>query len=65
MDKIEFYELSLDEKNQATSSADSPLLRFRLDQTDRFQQRSRVPIVEGRYLPCHYFDYIGGTSIGG
>jgi len=68
MDRVEFYELSLDEKNHATSSTDSPLLRFRLDPTDptdRVQQRSRVPIVDGIYLPCHYFDYIGGTSVGG
>lgn len=65
MDRVEFYELSMDEKNEATSSADSPLLRFHSDNTDRFQPRSRVPAVEGIYLPCHYFDYIGGTSIGG
>jgi hypothetical protein len=65
MERVEFYELSLDEQNKATSSADSPLLRFHSDKSDHCQPRSRVPTVEGIYLPCHYFDYIGGTSVGG
>lgn len=27
--------------------------------------RKKMEIKEGKYLPCHYFDYIGGTSTGG
>ena len=40
----------------ATSSADSPLLSGVLSQNESHR---------GKFLPCHYFDYIGGTSAGG
>jgi hypothetical protein len=36
-------------------------------QTDRIP-RDQIPddvFREGQYLPCHYFDYIAGTSVGG
>ncbi|KAH6640517.1 patatin-like phospholipase-domain-containing protein [Chaetomium tenue] len=36
-------------------------------QTDRIP-REQIPddvFREGQYLPCHYFDYIAGTSVGG
>jgi hypothetical protein len=36
-------------------------------QTDRIP-RDKIPddvFREGQYLPCHYFDYIAGTSVGG
>ncbi|KAL2161997.1 hypothetical protein VTH06DRAFT_7782 [Thermothelomyces fergusii] len=36
-------------------------------QTDRIP-RAQIPddvFREGQYLPCHYFDYIAGTSLGG
>lgn len=27
--------------------------------------RKEMENKQGKYLPCHYFDYIGGTSTGG
>lgn len=27
--------------------------------------REEMTKTQGKYLPCHYFDYIGGTSTGG
>lgn len=32
------------------------------DDTDRFE---KIREKKGVFLPCHYFDYIGGTSTGG
>lgn len=45
----------------AYSSEDSPLV-LRLDEEKR---RKRSKCAESRFLPCHYFDYIAGTSTGG
>ena len=28
-------------------------------------RRSVIDVERCKYLPCHYFDYIGGTSTGG
>jgi hypothetical protein len=54
MEKIRSIERSL--KPTADSSADSPLF-------DNKSLRRAVPNDD--YIPCHYFDYIAGTSIGG
>lgn len=56
------------EQNQADtkqSSADSPLLRYLNDRGDGFSAKGRVRGLEGQYLPCHYFDFIGGSGVGG
>jgi hypothetical protein len=49
----------------ATSSA-SPLS---LQPGSLRRQASEIPRIRGTpsasYLPCHYFDYIGGTGLGG
>jgi hypothetical protein len=51
---------------RSTCSKDSPLLHFReADSEIRPSFDSRVKGMEDKYLPCHYFDYIGGTSTGG
>ncbi|KAK4154348.1 patatin-like phospholipase-domain-containing protein [Chaetomidium leptoderma] len=55
MSEIEHIEQSLEPR--ATAST----------QTDRIP-RDQIPddvFREGQYLPCHYFDYIAGTSVGG
>ena len=49
----------------ATSSIDSPFLRFHGPRNDMYAAGSRVRGMEGIFLPCHYFDYIGGTGVGG
>ncbi|KIX04444.1 uncharacterized protein Z518_05312 [Rhinocladiella mackenziei CBS 650.93] len=55
MKEIENIEKNL--KPEALSSA----------ATDRISRKDIPDHVfgEGKYLPCHYFDYIGGTSTGG
>jgi hypothetical protein len=55
MKQIENIEKNL--KPEAPSSA----------ATDRISRKDIPDHVfgEGKYLPCHYFDYIGGTSTGG
>lgn len=63
MTRIASFEKMLDEGNVATSSADSHLLRFHPDKLGQYPSRSRF--VDGTYLPCHYFDFIAGTSVGG
>ena len=45
------------EDSQARSSADSPVF-FRKQAVDG-------PLADFIALPCHYFDYIAGTSTGG
>jgi hypothetical protein len=52
MEVIQIEEIS--HNQQIKSSADSPLLE------------SAPDTVKGsKYLPCHYFDFICGTSTGG
>lgn len=62
MEAIANYEQGADPP--ATSSADSPLL-----EPQRVQEEIRrlSPALEedSNFLPCHYFDYIAGTSTGG
>jgi hypothetical protein len=55
MDEIARYEREKDP--QAISSADSPIF-FRKQAVDN-------PAANFVALPCHYFDYIAGTSTGG
>jgi hypothetical protein len=62
-ERVAHFEKCLDPEN--ISSADSPMFRFIVDEKDPDAPRSRVKTVKGSYLPCHYFDYIGGTSVGG
>ncbi|KAK4128474.1 FabD/lysophospholipase-like protein [Parathielavia appendiculata] len=55
MHEIERIEQSLDPRAAASTH------------TDRIP-RDQIPddvLREGQYLPCHYFDYIAGTSVGG
>jgi hypothetical protein len=55
MQEIERIEQSLEPRASAST------------QTDRIP-RNQIPddvFREGQYLPCHYFDYIAGTSVGG
>lgn len=46
-----------EEDPQARSSADSPIF-FRREEVDSPEEAFIA-------LPCHYFDYIAGTSTGG
>lgn len=48
--------LSLRQKRTQQSGTGSPR---------REQTRKDLLQEENRYLPCHYFDYIGGSSTGG
>lgn len=48
---------------EAKSSADSPLVNFLPDEQPT-PSAGRSRSVPG-YLPCHYFDYVSGTSTGG
>jgi hypothetical protein len=60
MKEVESIELK-----SKSSSIDSPLPYF---QTDNKKMTHALPIVrgmQGKYLPCHYFDYIGGAGVGG
>jgi hypothetical protein len=66
MKEIELIEAEtkLDSIDKA-SSIDSPLPYF---QPGSINLTHALPIVrgmQGRYLPCHYFDYIGGSGVGG
>jgi hypothetical protein len=65
MRRVENLEKSLDEKIKFGSSADSPLFRYHSEYGEKCQPRSVAEIFEGKYLPCHYFDYCSGTSTGG
>ena len=49
---------------EADSSAASPLFRLR-DKGGKESPQSYPEAKGGPYLPCHYFDYIGGISTGG
>jgi len=63
--EILMEEITSIEGETKTSSIDSPLPYF---QPDGDKITRALPIVrgmQGRYLPCHYFDYIGGAGIGG
>jgi hypothetical protein len=48
----------------ATTSADSPLLKPQRIQ-EEMQRLSPAQTTKSNFLPCHYFDYIAGTSTGG
>lgn len=61
MEEIEKIE---DETN--SSSIDSPLPYFQQQKGNKMTQA--LPIIhrmQGKNLPCHYFDYIGGAGVGG
>ena len=60
-ERVAFHEKHSDPNNKVTSSASSPMFRYYSDNPSK----SRAQTVEGVYLPCHYFDYVGGTSVGG
>ncbi|OCK84953.1 FabD/lysophospholipase-like protein [Lepidopterella palustris CBS 459.81] len=53
------------ELDGATSSSCSPLLGSPNADDDAESSQSNIAISTEGYLPCHYFDYIGGTSMGG
>ena len=56
----------LEEKYDVKSSADSPLLRYRSQKVEEMLPKPKLPgTEEGSFLPCHYFDFIGGTGVGG
>ena len=61
MEEVEALERSADLR--ATSSAYSPLVDFSLDKPLDTVPNDVRP--RSQYLPCHYFDYIAGTSTGG
>lgn len=49
--------------SEAISSAYSPLVNCLRDETLAMSPNGTRPALE--YLPCHYFDYVGGASTGG
>lgn len=61
MEEIQNTELAID---GTTSSWDSPLRETPLNE-DEAQPENQPRSSTDAYLPCHYFDYIGGTSMGG
>ena len=63
MDSIRRYEQEQDQ--EATSSAYSPLFNSTVHEDDRSSVEDGVKKDSSEYLPCHYFDLIGGTSTGG
>jgi len=67
MERVRYFELELDEGHKALSSADSPLFgcNVHAEPDDQSHGRMKSPVPPDTYLPCHYFDYIGGTSVGG
>lgn len=42
-----------------------PLVKTRSDIERRDKGNKILQVTQGLYLPCHYFDYISGTSTGG
>ena len=56
LDERRENELSVSQVNN--SGVDGP------NETER-ADRAKARVKRSRYLPCHYFDYIGGTSTGG
>jgi hypothetical protein len=63
MEVIASYEQ--DRNPPATTSADSPLLEPQRVQ-EEIKRLSPIQAKDDRkFLPCHYFDYIAGTSTGG
>jgi hypothetical protein len=65
MEKIALYERKTGGERNESSSADSPLFHFRLKKGEMQPNKPRLSLRQDTYLPCHYFDYIGGTGIGG
>ena len=56
----------LEERYDVRSSADSPLFRYRSQRMEEVLPEPKLPGTEkGSFLPCHYFDFIGGTGVGG
>ena len=56
-----------EEDSNSVSSADSPFIDPGI--TVENKDGIKSPVTEkaplsGRYLPCHYFDYIAGSSTG-
>ena len=61
MGAVEEYERRINP--EARSSADSPLVNCLPDKQP--SRSASDPRSVSRYLPCHYFDYVSGTSTGG
>lgn len=59
----EIGKLEMESDLGAISSAYSPLVGCLPDEAHVTSPTERYPASE--YLPCHYFDYVGGTSTGG
>lgn len=58
MDKITVFEKEMDPR--ADSSAFSPLIDLTSLHSDPMMKE-----LQNTYRPCHYFDYVGGSSTGG
>ncbi|CAD6580977.1 MAG: hypothetical protein ASARMPRED_000388 [Alectoria sarmentosa] len=59
----EIGKLERESDSGAISSAYSPLVHCLPDETLAALSSGTKPVPE--YLPCHYFDYVGGASTGG
>jgi len=57
MEKVQQYEEKLDRKIESSASPLPSEGWIRREESGRYRPSS--------FLPCHYFDYIGGTSTGG
>lgn len=52
----------------STKTSQKQMKRKKTGETEEAEDTSRFAKIrekKGRFLPCHYFDYIGGTSTGG
>lgn len=52
----------------STKTSQKQMKRKKTGETEEAEDTSRYAKIrekKGRFLPCHYFDYIGGTSTGG
>ncbi|KAI4214394.1 MAG: hypothetical protein LQ351_003147 [Letrouitia transgressa] len=62
----EVANLEMEANPEATTSAFSPLIDSKSLHTDpMMKDMSKETSEEGVYRPCHYFDYIAGSSTGG
>ena len=54
-----------EKQKQQRSIADLERNGENLEISEEEKAEARARDVRNKYLPCHYFDYIGGTSTGG
>ena len=47
------------------SASPLPVIPWAVEQQTGTQRQRHLQLGVSRYLPCHYFDYIAGTSFGG